>query len=238
MKQELAIKVYEIDYSFILKNYLDPQLWEKEWHLFVYRDITFVLYLESINTRNSSITFGIRSEHTINGRKDHDTRTFSYNLKNSNIESLKRQIKGEMERLIETMESYSIRATKEYEKASDLESKHYENLKEKAESFLDENGIYLSEVRDAYIDYYTNKMSYDYRSNVLSALGHDLLFEVYMIFYKATKQMDKFEKLKETYMRKHYNNYENVMDEINEKLEYLETDDYNDELESGLDSIM
>lgn len=238
MKQELAIKVYEIDYSFILKNYLDPQLWEKEWNLFVYRDITFVLYLESINTRNSSITFGIRSEHTINGRKDHDTRTFSYNLKNSNIESLKRQIKGEMERLIETMESYSIRATKEYEKASDLEAKHYDNLKEKAESFLDENGIYLSEVRDAYIDYYTNKMSYDYRSNVLSALGHDLLFEVYMIFYKATKQMDKFEKLKETYMRKHYNSYENVMDEINEKLEYLETDDYDNELESGLDSIM
>lgn len=238
MKQELAIKVYDIDYSFILKNYLDPQLWEKEWNLFVYRDVTFVLYLESINTRNSSINFTIRSEHTIDGIKDHDFRTFSYNLKNSNIESLKRQIKGEMERLIEIMESYSIRSTEEYKKARDLESKHYDNLKEKAEHFLDENGIYLSEVRDAYVDYYTNKMSYNYTNNVLTALGHDLLFELYMIFYKATKQMDKFDKLKETYMKKHYNNYENVMNEINEKLEYLETDEYNEELEDNLDSIV
>lgn len=238
MKQDLAIKVYEIDYSFIINNYLDPQLWEKEWNLFVYRDITFVLYLESINTRNSSITFGIRSEHSINGRKDHDTRSFSYNLKNSNIDSLKRQIRGEMERLIETMESYSIRDTAEYKKASDLEDKHYKNLKNKAESFLDSNGIYLTEVRDAYIDYYTSKMSYSYRSNVLSALSHDLLFDVYMIFYKATKQLDKFDKLKETYMSKHYNTYENVMEELNEKLDYMSTDDYDTELDDGLDDIM
>ena len=238
MKQELTLKVYEIDYSFILKNYLDPQLWEKEWNLFVYKDITFVLYLESINTRNSSIIFGIRSEHTIDGSKDHDTRTFSYNLKNSNLDSLKRQIKGEMERLIETMERYSIQATSDYKKARDLENRHHDNLKSKAEDFLDKNGIYLSEVRDAYIDYYTSKMSYDYTSNIMQALSHDLMFEVYMIFYKATKQMDKFDKLKENYKQRHYRDYENVMEEIDEKLEYLETSDYDDEMEDGLDDIM
>ena len=136
------------------------------------------------------------------------------------------------------MESYSIRDTAEYKKASDLEDKHYENLKNKAESFLDSNGIYLAEVRDAYIDYYTSKMSYSYRSNVLSALSHDLLFDVYMIFYKATKQLDKFDKLRETYMSKHYNTYENVMEELNEKLNYMSTDDYDTELDDGLDDIM
>ncbi len=238
MKQELAIKVYDIDYSFILKNYLDPQLWTKEWTLFVYKDVSFVIFLKSIDTRNRSIDFAVRSEHTINGNKDHDTATFSYNLGNSNIESLKRQIRGSMESLIGIMENYSIYSTKEYQKARDLEREHNSRLKDRAEQYLDSNGIYLSEVRDAYIDYYTNKMSYSYTQNVMSAMKYDLLFDVYMIFYKATGQMDKFEKLKDTYARKHYNEYQNVMEEIEEKLKYLETEEYEEELDSGLDSIM
>ena len=38
--------------------------------------------------------------------------------------------------------------------------------------------------------------------------------------------------------RKHYNEYQNVMEEIEEKLKYLETEEYEEELDSGLDSIM
>ena len=33
----LALKVYDVDYSFIIKNYLDEKLWEKEWVIFVYK---------------------------------------------------------------------------------------------------------------------------------------------------------------------------------------------------------
>lgn len=238
MKQELAIKVYDIDYSFIIKNYLDPQLWQKEWTLFVYKDISFVIYLNHINTRDKSIQFTIRSEHTINGQKDHDTVSFYYNLQNSNIDSLKRQIRGTMENLIEIMERYSIYKTNEYKKAKKLENEHNNNLINRAESYLDNNGIYLSEVREAYIDYYTNKMRYNYTNNIMNAMNHDLLFDVYMIFYKATNQNDKYDKLKETYMNKHYNNYENVMNEIEQQLEYMSSDDYDDELDDGLDSIL
>ena len=36
---DLAIKVYDIDYSFLLKNYLNPEYWNKSWHLFVYEEI-------------------------------------------------------------------------------------------------------------------------------------------------------------------------------------------------------
>ena len=36
---DLAIKVYDIDYSFLLKNYLNPEYWNKSWHLFVYKDL-------------------------------------------------------------------------------------------------------------------------------------------------------------------------------------------------------
>ena len=237
MGNELAIKVYDVDYSFIIKNYLDPQLWEKEWTLFVYRDITFVIYLSSINNRDSSITFGIRSTHTINGQLDHDSTSFSYNIKNSNLNRLKRQIKGAMESLIETMERYSIRGTEEYKKAEEMQRQHRINTEERAENFLDQNGIYLSDVRQAYIDYYVNKMSFNYTDSILSSLSHDLLFDVYMIFYKATGQNDKFDKLKEQYSNRHGKIFNDVMNEINEKLEYMETDDYNEELDDGLEDI-
>lgn len=237
MGNELAIKVYDVDYSFIIKNYLDPQLWEKEWTLFVYRDITFVIYLSSINTRDSSITFGVRSTHTINGQLDHDSTSFSYNIKNSNLNSLKRQIKGAMESLIETMERYSIRGTEEYKKAEEMQRQHRINTEERAENFLDQNGIYLSDVRQAYIDYYVDKMSFNYTDSILSSLSHDLLFDVYMIFYKATGQNDKFDKLKEQYSNRHGRIFNDVMNQINEKLEYMETDDYNEELDDGLDDI-
>ncbi len=32
MKNEVALKVYEVNYDFIIKNYLSPELWEKLGH--------------------------------------------------------------------------------------------------------------------------------------------------------------------------------------------------------------
>lgn len=237
MKNELAIKVYEIDYSFIIKNYLDPQMWQKEWTLFVYKDKSFVIYLNSIDTRNKSIAFTVRSTYTRDDIKDHDSNTFWYNLGNSNIESLKRQIRGAIESLIERMETYYIYDTADYKKAKDMEYAHRERLEEKAKDFLDSQGIFLSEVRDAYIDYYVNKMDYNYTSNIVNAYNHDLLFDVYMIYYKASGQQEKFEQLKEKYMRTH-KNIDNVMDEINEQIDYMETEEYESNLDSELESIL
>ena len=39
----LVIKRYEVDYSFIIKNYLHESLWNKKWTLFVYKNYTFYL---------------------------------------------------------------------------------------------------------------------------------------------------------------------------------------------------
>ena len=35
------IKNFEIDYSFIIKNYLNPELWHKKWNLFIYKNFVF-----------------------------------------------------------------------------------------------------------------------------------------------------------------------------------------------------
>lgn len=237
MKNELAIKVYEVDYSFIVKNYLDPQLWNKEWTLFVYKDMIFSIRLYSIHTANKELAFDIILKYSDKNSVERKEETIWYNLGNGTISVLKRQIMGAMDRLIRRVEEDFTRQTEDYEKARELEREHRNNLEEKANDYLDSNGVYIDDVRDAYISYYVNKHDFSYASNVVNAYNHDLLFDVYMIFYKATGQKDKFENLKETYMRKH-NNIDSVMNEINEKIEYLNSEEYQQELEDDLESIV
>ena len=237
MKQELAIKVYEVDYSFIIKNYLDPQLWQKEWTLFVYKDMKFSIRLYSIHTLDKELAFDVILKYFDRNSIECKQETIWYNLANGSISVLKRQIIGAMDRLIRGVEEDFTTETEDYKKARDLEREHRNNLEEKANNFLDENGVYIDDIREAYIDYYVSKNDFSYASNVINAYNHDLLFDVYMIFYKATGQTDKFDSLKEIYLRKH-NNISNIMDEINEKIKYLESDEYQEELEDSLESIM
>lgn len=55
-----AIKVYDIDYDFIIKNYTDPKLWDKVWTLFVFKNYTFTLSLDTINVKNKQINFDLK----------------------------------------------------------------------------------------------------------------------------------------------------------------------------------
>ena len=47
------VKIYSIDYSFIISNYLDKELWKMKWNLFVYKNNVFTLNLHSIDTKNN-----------------------------------------------------------------------------------------------------------------------------------------------------------------------------------------
>ena len=53
------IKVYKIDYDFIISNYLDKSLWKKKWNLFVYKDHVFTLNLYKIETETDRIVFKV-----------------------------------------------------------------------------------------------------------------------------------------------------------------------------------
>ena len=107
MKNEITIKVYEVDYSFIIKNYLDKELWSKSWTLFVYKDYIFTLNLAYINTESNSITFKIKCNYL---HFDWEADVFdnsinvTHSLSNSNINVLKRQINGALFSAIENIE--------------------------------------------------------------------------------------------------------------------------------------
>ena len=54
-----TIKNFEIDYSFIIKNYLNPELWHKKWNLFIYKSFVFSLELNSIYVQDEKIYFHV-----------------------------------------------------------------------------------------------------------------------------------------------------------------------------------
>ena len=54
-----AIKVYDIDYSFIIKNYLNPEMWQKTWTLFQYKTFVVTLQIDYINCAEEKICFKV-----------------------------------------------------------------------------------------------------------------------------------------------------------------------------------
>lgn len=60
-----AIKVWKMDYSFIIKNYLNPALWQKTWTLFEYKDFVITIKLTKIETENMRIVFRLTCGTTV-----------------------------------------------------------------------------------------------------------------------------------------------------------------------------
>lgn len=101
----LVIKRYEVDYSFIIKNYLDKKLWSKNWTLFVYKDLVFNLSLYTIDVEDYSICFKIKLIKENFNCID----LIWYHEKQSNIDILKKQINGSIFSLIEDYEKDLIK---------------------------------------------------------------------------------------------------------------------------------
>ena len=82
MGQGIILKVYDVDYSFIIKNYLDEKLWNKEWTIFIYKNFHIVLRLSSIDVRNKVIVFEVEIQDGNRENKSYWTKskkdTFKY----------------------------------------------------------------------------------------------------------------------------------------------------------------
>ena len=149
-----TIKVYEIDYDFIIRNYLDPKLWNKSWAVFVYRDFVFTLKMTKIIVTSNTITFEVKLN------KYWNSRYFEYNIENSNISFLKKSLMGTIKRLISDYERNEIKDTEGYNMLGQnlLEAEH--RLEKIANDFLDDEGVTNKEIREVYFTYHNNNISY------------------------------------------------------------------------------
>lgn len=224
---DLIIKQYEIDYSFIIKNYLDVELWNKKWTIFVYKNFVFSLQLYEINTQKNSISFEIDLK-----TEDYSNYTFITYYKNqSNIKILKKQINGAIFELINSCENYYIKKEEGYELIQKTENEEEEMLTKIAEDFLDDNGVSNKEIREVYIDNYVsnNKKTDIYLSNYLQGRKYQLLSDLYLVYTKAAKDKDRYNIVNNAI--KNNVRYIEILEETNKYLNQLQNEEEREELE-------
>lgn len=120
-----AIKVYDIDYSFIIKNYLNPEMWQKTWTLFQYKTFVVTLQLVSINCQDEKISFEIKIKDNSEKNKysyewgrnsDKSANDYAYySLKINDLKFLKTLIESSVFDAISKLERYNIVASEDYQ---------------------------------------------------------------------------------------------------------------------------
>lgn len=248
MKNKLpAIKVYDIDYSFIIKNYLNPEMWQKTWTLFQYKTFVITLQLTHINCQDEKITLRVKikdnsSEHKYsydwgrNSDKDASDDVY-YSLKINNLNFLKNSVEHSVFNAIERLEKYNILASKDYLDLKEMYSNEKDSLKKIAEDFLDANDVSNEDIREAYIDtYVSNNTQLDtYLGRMIDRKQHLIFPDLYLVFANATRN-DKTVKKWEEILAEN-NNIEELKTEILEYLEYMQSEDFENDMNSNLEEI-
>ena len=239
MENGIVIKKYEVDYSFIIRNYLSPKMWEKVWTLFLYKNFRFTLQINSISVYSTvKITFRINLD---NG----DFKDFEfadYDVDHPNLNVLKRQIDGAIKRLIHNYENHLIVSTTEYGELREKAYEEKEKLRDIASDFLDDNGITLSDIRDAYIDKFVddNWKGYTYLSAYVDNMAYKLATDLWLIYAKSTNNGSLEEDIKDSLSD---TEYQNKLNEIQDYIDMMKDDssdayvDYFYDAQNNLQSI-
>ena len=215
MENGIVIKKYEVDYSFIIRNYLSPKLWEKVWTLFLYKNFRFTLQINSISVYSTvKITFRI----SLDNGDFKDFKFADYDVDHPNLNVLKRQIDGAIKRLIHDYENHLIVSTTEYRELREKADEEKEKLRDIASDFLDDNGITLSDIRDAYIYKFVddNWKGYTYLSAYVDNMAYKLATDLWLIYAKSTNNSSLEEDIKDSLSDTEYRNKLNeIQDYIN-----------------------
>lgn len=232
-----AIKTWKMDYSFIIKNYLNPALWQKTWTLFEYKDFVITIKLARIETEDMRIVFRLNLRD--NGRPNTwgDQEDVSYSLKSSSIKFLIKSINGAIFRMISYHErNHVLEDLPVYIDAKQQGDIEIEKLTALASEFLDDEGVTNEEIREAYIDKYVddNKQNNEYIQRLRSAYEYHLLTDFYLVFAESIGDDTKYQTVMN---RLEENEIENVLKEISQYKTYIETDDYQEEMKDLLEEI-
>lgn len=241
MKNGLTLKVYDVDYSFIIKNYLDEKLWEKEWTIFVYKNYHIILRLSSIDVRQKVIWFEVEIQDGNPENKSYWTKSvkdsFKYFLSTESIEILKKSLNHTIFTLMQRLEEQAyIKYTDEYQKLIRMGEDEDEKLEKIANDFLDSEGVTNEDIREAYIGYYVdeNRKASDLQDKYIEEMKYKIITDFYLIFLQAIKDEERI-KIIENRIGKE--TLQETLEEIKEYEEYIETEEFEEEMKEKLEDI-
>lgn len=237
MENKMILKVFDVDYSFIIKNYLNPELWEKEWTLFVYKKFVVTLKLIYIYVYCNKIEFEIKvTDNNSTSWNRSQTRSVTYSLKTNNITILKKAINSAIIKAFKDIEdNLYIAQTDTYYKLKDMKYEERVKLEEIAKEFLDENNITNENIRDSYIEAYV-----DNTEKVWSLIGDyeiknrfRMTPDLYLTFAIATDNKE----LEDDVLKANEDTREELLKKIEELEEYMQTEEYEEEVRDDLEEV-
>ena len=240
MENAITIKNWKMDYSFLIKNYLNPEMWEKTWTLFQYKNYVITLNIYCIYTQRKEIMFDIKIHYPMNGIMTYTERSINFSLKIEDITFLKRQINSAILNNIVTIEKYLIRESDEYAELQNLSNNEYNRLRDIADKFLDDNNIINDNIREAYIDAYTEEYAQmpNMMEDYVESKIYLVLTDFYLIWLNTLEDDPKKEiRIEEIHDKLGDDEFERVMNEINEYMEYMETSKFEEDMKNNLEDI-
>lgn len=241
MEKGLRLKVYDIDYSFIIKNYLDESLWNKDWTIFIYKRFQIILRLHSIDVKTKVIWFEVEIQDNNEENKSYWVKSkrelFKYFLNVENIDILKKSLNHTIFSLMQELEKDAyIKYTDEYNNLEEMRANENEKLEKIANEFLDSEGVTNEDIREAYIGYYVdnNEKVYDLLNEYTNKMKYRLITDFYLIFLQAT---DDNERIKIIEDRIGKQELQETLEEIKEYEKYMETEEFEEEMERKLEDI-
>ena len=241
MEKGLSLKVCDVDYSFIIKNYLDEKLWDKEWTIFIYKNFQIILRLYSIDVRQKTIWFEVEIQDGNKENKSYWTKSrkdiFKYFLSTENINILKQSLNLTIFCLMQTLEEEAyIKYTEDYYKLETMRSEESEKLEEIANDFLDNEGVTNEEIREAYIGYYVDKNENVYLliDDYLNKMKYRMITDFYIVFLQAINDKERIKIIENKISSEEL---EKTFEKIKEYEEYIETEEFKEEMEQNLEEI-
>ncbi len=241
MDKMLALKVYDVDYSFIIKNYLNKELWKKEWTIFTYKRFEITLKLESINVKNNAIWFEITIKDNNEENKSYWLKSindlFKYNLSIDSVDMLKKILNHSIFTLMQKLESEAyIEYTDKYYELKNMQDDEQDELRRIAEEFLDNEGVSNDEIRDAYIQYYVDKNEkvYDLINKYSSDMKYRMITDFYVAFLEATNNDERLDIIRQKIGQ---DELEKTLKNIEEYKEYMETEEFKADMQENLDEV-
>ena len=250
MKKEkgLVLKKYEMDWDFIISNYLNPELWEKKWTLFQYKEWVITIKLSSIECQNNKISFLLEIKDNSTERKYKDAwgshnrdKTLwgfiNYSLKIDEIQFLIKKIQNGIWDLINRIEQENIRTLEIYEQIKSSANHEKRELERIAENFLDDEGVTNEEIRDVYIENYVenNQKIKDKLDEILYENEYTIFTDFYLVYAESTKDEKMIERAKNK--TKKVADIESIQEEVEKYMQKIETEEFKDEMRDNLEEI-
>lgn len=236
-----TIKIYKMDWNFLIQNYLDQKLWSKDWTLFEYKGFKISISLYNIYTKNEKIYFEITLTHKEPDSNFITTKTkqIDYSLKIDEVKFLKKKINSAIwELLVQAECDWYIKYEEEWDKLDDMKEEERERLTAIAEEFLDDHDVTNENIREAYIEAYVDEYERTYQllRDYEESRRYNALPDLFLVWLDSLEEDDKAKRqtLKEKLGSE---KLEKVRQEISEYQKYMETSEWEEDMKSNLEEV-